>query len=601
MLCLIPSFHSRNFGFVSVLLIFVQFFVTTISTASNNKSIKYEILSQPIVQNSRLDSLVLADTLFNQGLAFNAEMNYLEGEKYLVKAKEIAEHLNDKLLLGKIKNNLAESYSMTGRHDKAEAEYLEIFQLYSSIPDTNAMSVSLINLGDEYAKTGRTELAAETELQAIKLKETSRDYRKLAFYYQKLGELFIDRDNAKWEAYAMKALELTRNKEFTTSYATIAVYNDLGAIWRIKDDYQKAAAYYDTMYQIAVEVGSKKGIATATSERALLLFDMKQYNEALPLAQKAYSIIQDTDDNYQIAYEATLISRILLKLNRPEEAISLLHKAQKTAESADLLPEILEAKKYLTQAYLQLGNYKEAFGFQSQWIILKDSIDGNEVRNTLNDLETRYETAKKQQLIDRLNEKNLEHEKRNKLFIGLLFTSFIVLILLVFIIWLRNKTLRQNHILHLKEQEISKLENQNLVNDLDYKSRELTAAAVHLMNKNEVLSDLRDKIASSGMQDLHGVIRQIDLNLNLDHDWQNFLKHFEVVYPDFFRKLKDQYPLLTPNEERLCAYLRINMSTKEISQMLNVTIAAVDKSRNRLRKKMDLDPEVKLNEFLSQI
>jgi hypothetical protein len=176
-----------------------------------------------------------------------------------------------------------------------------------------------------------------------------------------------------------------------------------------------------------------------------------------------------------------------------------------------------------------------------------------------------------------------------------------VLILLVFIIWLRNKTLRQNRILHLKEQEIMSLENLHLVNDLEYKSRELTAAAVHLMNKNVVLNDLKGKIAGAGEQDLQMVIRQIDQNLNLDHDWQNFSKHFEEVHPDFFRKLKENYPLLTHNEERLCAYLRINMNTKEISQMLNVTIAAVDKGRNRLRKKLEIDPEVNLNEFFAQM
>jgi tetratricopeptide (TPR) repeat protein len=490
---------------------------------------------------------------------------------------------------------------MTGRHEKAEAEYHETFQLYSSIPDTNAMSVILINLGDEYAKTGRTELAAETELRAIKLKEDNRDYRKLAFYYQKLGELFIDRDNAKWEEYAMKALALTKTKENTTTYATIAVYNDLGAIWRIKNNYTIAAAYYDTMYQKALDAGYRKGIATATSERALLLFDMGKYTEALPIAKEAYEIIQDTDDNYKIAYEAILISRILLKLDRPVEAVSLLKKAQITAQNADLMPEVMESKKYLAQAFQYLGNYKEAFEYQSQWINLKDSVDGIEVRNTLNDIETRFETEKKQQLIDRLNEKNLEHEKRNKLFIGLLLASFAGLIMLIFIIWLRNKTLRQNRILHLKEQEIMSLENLQLGRELDYKSRELTTAAVHLINKNEVLNNLKSKIAGAGEQDLQHLIHQIDQNLNLDHDWLNFSRHFEEVHPDFFRKLKEKYPLLTPNEERLCAYLRINMNTKEISQMLNVTIAAVDKSRNRLRKKLELDPEVNLNEFLALI
>jgi tetratricopeptide (TPR) repeat protein len=492
---------------------------------------------------------------------------------------------------------------MTGRHEKAEEMYHEGFQICSLIPDTNAMAVILINLGDEYAKTGRLELAAETELKAIKLKEDNHDYRKLAFYYQKLGELFIERDNARWEEYAMKALMLTRTKEYTTMYATVAVYNDLGAIWRIKDDFVKAEAYYDTMYRISEEAGYKKGIATATSERALLLYDQGKYQEALPLALKAYGIIEDSNDDYKIVYEATLIARILLKLNKPAEAIAKLIPALERAEKADLLPEVLEARKYLSDAYQDVGNYQRAFYFQNQWISLKDSLDGIEVRQALDDLQTRFETEKKQHLINRLSDINLEHERRNTLFIILLIVSSVALVLLIFILRLRNNTIRQNSVLHEKEQKIMTLERVQMVRDLDFKSRELTTAAVHLINKNEVLNDLKSKLSEAGEKDgnMNQVIRQIEQNLNLDNDWQNFNRHFEEVHPDFFLKLKDKYPSISNNEERLCAYLYINLNTKEISQMLNVTIAAVDKGRNRLRKKLGIDPDVNLNEFLKRL
>ncbi|NOU47686.1 MAG: tetratricopeptide repeat protein [Bacteroidales bacterium] len=585
---------------IKIIILIIVLILPGIIRSQSENAILNQGKTEPSVES---DSINFAIKLKAKADSLLEDMHYLEAENTIIQAYGIAKRFNDKKLLGKLCNGLAECYSMTGRHEKAEELYNEAFQLYSSIPDTNAMAVILINLGDEYAKTGRTELAAETELKAIKLKEDSRNYRKLAFYYQKLGELFIERDNAKWEEYAMKALALTRTPEYTTLYATVAVYNDLGAIWRIKDDFVKAEAYYDTMYRISEEAGYKKGIATATSERALLLYDQGKYQEALPVALKAYGIIEDSNDDYKIVYEATLIARILLKLNKPAEAIAKLIPALVRAEKADLVPEILEARKYLSRAYQDVGNYQMAYEIQNKWISLKDSLDGIEVRQALDDLQTRFETEKKQQLINRLNDLNLEHERRNTLFITLLVVSTVALLLLVFLLRLRNKSIRQNRFLHEKEQEIMHIEHVQLVRDLEYKSRELTMAAVHLINKNEVLNDLKSKLSGVGDKavEMNHVIRLIDQNLNLDKDSQNFNRHFEEVHPDFFMKLKDKFPSISNNEERLCAYLYINMNTKEISQMLNVTIAAVDKGRNRLRKKLDIGSEVNLNEFLKRL
>lgn len=583
------------FGFFSLLMV-----LKPISCSGGN-----ERTSAGTSKINSADSLKLklAIALHHEGDSLLDQMGYLAAEKLFLRAYAIARNLDEKRLMGKLSNNLAECYSMTGRTAKAEATYKEAYKLYDALHDTNAMAVILINLGDEYAKTGRTELAAETELKAIRLKESNNDFRKLAFYYQKLGELFIDRDNARWEQYAMKALELSRTEEYTTLRATIAIYNDLGAIWRIKGDFEKAAAFYDTMYHISSEAGHIKGIATATSERALMLYEQGRFAEALPLAESAYKIVSEREDVYKIVYEATLIARILIKLNQQGRAIELLKMVVERAHGAGLIAEEQAGHKYLSEAFRASGRWQDALLSQERYHSLKDSIDGVEVQNTLNNLQTRFETEKKQQLIDRLNEKNLAHEKRNRLFIGLLLVSVVVLLLLMLIIRLRNRTIRQNKALRIREQEIHKLEHERLTLDLDYKTRELSAATLHLINKNEVLNDLKNKLEASenSQPELRQVIRQIDQNINLDKDWQNFSRHFEEVHPGFFSKLKEKYSSLTPNEERLCAYLAINLNTKEISQMLNVTTAAVDKSRNRLRKKLGIAPDVNLTEFLLTI
>ncbi len=549
------------------------------------------------------DSIALAKRMQLQGDSLLEIMGYREAEAIFNKAYGIAKHYKEFKLQGKIANNLAECYSMTGRSKQAEAMYHDAYALFSSIHDTNAMAVMMINLGDEYAKTGRIELAAETELKAIKLKEDNHDYRKLAFYYQKLGELFIERDNARWEKYIVKALELSRTEDYTTLRATVAIYNDMGAIWRIKGNFVRAAAYYDTMFRISEKADYKKGIATATSEKALLYFDMKRYKEALPLAEKAYQMVLDTDDDYHIVNNATLMARILIKLGGESKAIVLLRMVVERAHKAGLTDVEMAGYKYLSLANRAGSNWEEALLSQDKYLILKDSLDGVEVRRALDDIQTRFETEKKQELINRLSEKNQAHEKRHRLFIGLLGASALALFFLILILRLRNRTIRQNKTLYDKEQEISQLEHSRLSLEIEYKARELTSATAHLINKNEVLTDLKNKLESTTevVPTINQVIREINQNINLDNDWQNFSRHFDNVHPGFFRKLKEQFPALTPNEERLCAYLLLNLNSKEISQMLNVTPAAVDKSRNRLRKKLDISPDVNLYEFISTV
>lgn len=544
-----------------------------------------------------------AMSLYEEGYAILDTMGYLEAEERFTEAFALAKSLNEQRLMGKIANNLAECYSMTGRGDKAEAMYLESIKMFEALADTNAMSVMMINLGDEYAKTGRLELAAKTELKAIRLKEAAKDFRRLAFYYQKLGELFIHRDNKRWEFYALKALQLSRTEEYTTLYATAAIYNDLGSIYRIKKDFVKAAAYYDTMYQISEAAGYRKGISTATTEQALLLFDMGKYKEALPMAEKSLIIIKDTDDDYAITYRKTLIARILLKLNRTAEAIDILEQATVRSREAGLQEEEKDAYKYLVSAYRDSRQWENALKAQDRYILLKDSLESADIQAKINSLEAQFESEKKQQLINSLNVINQVHVKRNRLVTGLLLASFLALILLTLLIRLRNRTIRQNKKLAEQQQKISELEQQQLKIQLDHKARELSSAALQLINKNEFLYDLKSNLEASDnpKPNLNQMVNQIERNINLDKDWQNFSRHFEAVHPQFFRKLRDKYPVLTANEVRLCAYLAINLNTKEISQMLNVTTAAVDKGRNRLRKKLGILPDINLYDFLNQI
>ena len=132
---------------------------------------------------------------------------------------------------------------------------------------------------------------------------------------------------------------------------------------------------------------------------------------------------------------------------------------------------------------------------------------------------------------------------------------------------------------------------------------------MHLLQRGKVLAKIKDVISlviknhdindsSPSFRHLIRLIRDVEKS---DQDWENFAMHFNMVNTDFFNKLKDRFPDLTPNELKLCAYLKMNLSTKEIAQLMNITIKAVEVGRYRLRKKLHIQPETNLYDFLIQV
>ncbi|MCK6693750.1 MAG: hypothetical protein L6Q97_16840, partial [Thermoanaerobaculia bacterium] len=143
-------------------------------------------------------------------------------------------------------------------------------------------------------------------------------------------------------------------------------------------------------------------------------------------------------------------------------------------------------------------------------------------------------------------------------------------------------------------------EREKLALELDNKSRELSNAALNLIRKNEVLQRLRDDLlgANGDSRALQKLARLIDRHLEGDHDWEIFEESFNRVHDDFFKRLMHDFPGLTPGDLRLAAYLKMNLSSKEIAPLLNISVRGVENKRYRLRKKLGLPEEANLTEYI---
>lgn len=171
----------------------------------------------------------------------------------------------------------------------------------------------------------------------------------------------------------------------------------------------------------------------------------------------------------------------------------------------------------------------------------------------------------------------------------------------------RDEHLKQEAIIN--EQKLIKLKNEKLQAEVDSKSREVTNSAMNMVYKNELLQKIKGEIEN--LKDVNGnafadeqlkrLQKIIDQGLNDERDWNLFESSFNETHENFFKKLKMHHSDLVPNDLKLCAYLRMNMSSKEMASLLNISLRGAEIRRYRLRKKLSLPHDKNLVEFLMEL
>jgi len=151
------------------------------------------------------------------------------------------------------------------------------------------------------------------------------------------------------------------------------------------------------------------------------------------------------------------------------------------------------------------------------------------------------------------------------------------------------------------EKELIQAKNDQLKIDVASKSRELATSTMSIIKKNELLSSIKNELLEGTDKGVGNVIKILDKNLNNTDDWQVFKEAFNNADKDFIKKLKLLHGTLTPNDLRLCAYLRLNLASKEIAPLLNISPRSVEVKRYRLRKKMNLEHNDSLTDYILNI
>jgi AmiR/NasT family two-component response regulator len=158
------------------------------------------------------------------------------------------------------------------------------------------------------------------------------------------------------------------------------------------------------------------------------------------------------------------------------------------------------------------------------------------------------------------------------------------------------------------EQKVNQLLKQKHHMELDLINRELATSSIFISQKNKIIGLIKkdiNRLHKTEMTitkvEIAKVLKTIDENIKFDNDWYRIKAHFEKIHPGFFDRLRKKYPQLTPSDHKLCALLRMNLNTKEISHILKITAPSTEISRIRLRKKLALPKRINLTQFICEV
>ena len=315
---------------------------------------------------------------------------------------------------------------------------------------------------------------------------------------------------------------------------------------------QKAKDYFFKARELNGEIKNKSQLGISYRSLGDVLYQEKKYQPALDYYQNSLRFAKEVADNFEIVRDYLNIAN----------------------------------------TYEQIGNIPKAYEYRKKYSVMHDSIFSQENNQKISALELRYKTEKSEQEIAILEEKEKTAKLQRLGLIAGLLTTLVVFGLLYYSIRQRMKR--------------NRLEREHVKAELEFKKKELTSHALHLAKKNEVLEGLKQKAAElkkteGGGKAYQELIQTINFDQQDDKVWENFTHYFEAVHKDFEKEAVSRYPDITKNELRLMALLKMNMSSKEIANILNISSDGVKKARQRLRKKMQLSPEDSLETAILSI
>ena len=474
------------------------------------------------------------------------------------------------------------------RNPDLSATYGEsAIRIATKIDDQAGLANAYINYGKVLYSLDNQDIASEYYFRALKVGEEIHDEEIIATAWNYVATSYISIGNyAKAREYLLKAIELNRKNKNNNLLA--ANYNNIGLVFNAIEDHATALEYYFMSLEINQQLGNSDWISNNYGNIGMTYRNMGN-PKAVDYFYKRIELKTALKDIGGVASGYMMLGDYYVFVKDYPEAIANINTGLALALEDKSYSLASDGLKNLSLSYNSLGNYKEAYNAQVLYNAMLDSTNKNALSKMVVKLELQHH-YEKQMRVESLKQL---HQKQRNYIIGSGLVAILVILGLLFLNQ-REKVKR------------TQLEKELLEDKLDHKNRELTTNMLYLLRKNELIECISDKLIDlrkNLKKENQHVIQQVisDLRLNLDNNvWEEFEVRFQDVHGSFYDNLQHEFPDLTVGEKRLCAFLRMDMSSKEVSAITGQSVSSIEVARTRLRKKLGIsNTQVGLSQFLS--
>jgi tetratricopeptide (TPR) repeat protein len=557
-----------------------------IGNANNNENIDslHRILTTTTDAKNRIKALFsLSDSLRsknpNQALIYNQEAYNLA-----IKAGE------DKDAVYSLLNMVEISYTMSDLKNSMQYAFTAM-EIAEEKGLKMEQAIILDHMGMIYYDIGNKQKCSNVYFESLKIYESLNEKVGICKDLSWIGLLYYDQHNydKSWEYYS-KSLKIARKMNSQEGIA--ANLNNLAKVLVSKNMHKDALEYFEESLKINKKLNEPYAIASNYLNIGTAHSSLKEYTTALDYYSKAMDLFKSVSNQVRIASTRIKMGETYLEMNNLDESIQNSKIALNIGQENDYQDIIYRSSKLLHKIYLIKHDTIVAYKFSVIENQIRDSLQLNAKSKNLASLELQYLLEKKEQ------EARIARQ-RNKIFIigGFIFMAFGIIIILLILNQFRLKAKK------------AKLEKINLEQELDFKKKELILNVMSLMKQNEMFAEITRKILEyeSHIQQPESleILKTIGNKVRKSNEKEGlkeFSLRFKEVHKDFYDALLTNFPNLTPNELRLCAFLKLNMTTKEISELTGQQLNTLEHARYILRQKLKIsNSDINLVTFLSQI
>lgn len=500
----------------------------------------------------------------------------------------------------------AEQDSIPEDLERAYKQYLENGDSLQAIRILN-------NLAGFYSNRANYDKSYEAYWKALLLSDEMNNLETKAAAYNGIGILYSLYERRE-EAldYYLKALELRRNlvmENMSSDLLLARSYFSLAIHYRYEKEFKTARNYLDSCYKVrswdSIPALNK---AFYDLEGAFLQYHFGEIEASIPQILQQLQNFESYKSQYLVVIYSFL-GDIYYDTRNFEQSeyyyLMSLHAAKHFMKHLNFVPDVYIK---LSRLYAKTEKFESAFESLKQANEINYILYSSRSPNNRHLLEIqdnyRIEKSKIEQLAKEKRLASLEHEQSVWFLKSLIFVIGMVFILIVGILIVRFLIVK-----HRAEKKI--LENNRMLEQkqsreiLEIKNKELTAFTIQLIEKEEMLANIKTELkaqkkAAEGKdnRDIEKIIRKIDHNSN--QYWEEFEARFIAVNNQFYENLKKEFPKLSPYDLKICALVKLNFSGKEMAKLLGISVESVNTSRYRLRKKLGLNREDGLWEFISK-